>query len=108
MLTDAERAAMARLWARKADQDARGLPRAERHRNIEPDAAELIHVLARGCHAQRLLEVGGSSGLSTIAPTRGSTPAVWRSITPTLAPASRNPDTSARPIVPAPPATTSR
>jgi predicted O-methyltransferase YrrM len=67
MLNDAERAAIARLWARKTDQDARGLPRTERHRNIEPDAAELIHVLALGCHAQRLLEVGGSSGLSTIA-----------------------------------------
>jgi predicted O-methyltransferase YrrM len=67
MLTDAERAAIHRLWTRKVEQDARGLPRGERHRNIEPDAAELIHVLAQGGHAKRLLEIGGSSGLSTIA-----------------------------------------
>jgi predicted O-methyltransferase YrrM len=67
MLNEAERTEIARLWARKVDQDARGLPRAERHRNIEPDAAELIHVLALGCRARHLLEVGGSSGLSTIA-----------------------------------------
>jgi predicted O-methyltransferase YrrM len=67
MLNAAERAAIDGLWARKAEQDARGLPRSERHRNLEPDAAEFIHVLAQGCRATRLLEVGGSSGLSTIA-----------------------------------------
>jgi predicted O-methyltransferase YrrM len=48
-------------------QDARGLPQSERHRNLEPSSAEFICALAAGCGARRLLEVGGSSGLSTIA-----------------------------------------
>lgn len=67
MLSDADRAAIARLWARKLDQDARGLAQAERHRNLEPDSAEVLCALAAGCGAKRLLEIGGSSGLSTIA-----------------------------------------
>jgi len=67
VLTTAERAAIARLWERKLDQDARGLPRSERHRNLEPASAELLHALATGLGARRLVEVGGSSGLSTIA-----------------------------------------
>lgn len=67
MLTVEQRAAIGRLWSRKQDQDARGLPKEERHRNLEPASAELIHTLAVGCGARRLLEVGGSSGLSTIA-----------------------------------------
>lgn len=67
VLTEPERAVIARLWARKLDQDARGLPQAQRHRNLEPDSAELIAALAAGLGARRLVEVGGSSGLSTIA-----------------------------------------
>jgi predicted O-methyltransferase YrrM len=39
----------------------------ERHRNLEPPSAEFICALAGGCGARRLLEIGGSSGLSTIA-----------------------------------------
>jgi predicted O-methyltransferase YrrM len=62
-----ERDAIARLWARKLDQDARGLPQSARHRNLEPDSAEFIAALAAGIGARRLLEIGGSSGLSTIA-----------------------------------------
>jgi predicted O-methyltransferase YrrM len=67
MLGDAERAAIGRLWARKTDQDARKLPKAERHRNLHPDSAELLCALAAGLGAKRLLEIGGSSGVSTIA-----------------------------------------
>ncbi len=67
MLTDRERDAIAALWAEKLSQDARGLPARERHRNLEPDSAELICALAAGCRARSLLEIGGSSGLSTIA-----------------------------------------
>jgi predicted O-methyltransferase YrrM len=55
------------LWSEKLSQDARGLPRAERHRSLEPPSAEFICALAAGCGARRLLEIGGSSGLSTIA-----------------------------------------
>jgi predicted O-methyltransferase YrrM len=67
MLNAAEREAIGRLWARKLEQDANGLPRSARHRNLEPASAELVCALSVGCAARRLLEVGGSSGLSTIA-----------------------------------------
>jgi predicted O-methyltransferase YrrM len=67
LLNEAERASIDRLWQRKVDQDARGLPKAERHRNLEPASAEFICTLASGLRAQRLVEIGGSSGLSTIA-----------------------------------------
>ena len=67
MLNDAERRVIAQLWSRKLEQDQQRLPQAERHRNLEPDSAEFIHALAAGCGARSLLEIGGSSGLSTIA-----------------------------------------
>ncbi len=67
MLTASEREAIASLWSEKLSQDARGLPQSERHRNLEPPSAEFICALAAGCGARHLLEVGGSSGLSTIA-----------------------------------------
>jgi predicted O-methyltransferase YrrM len=67
LLERRERDAIARIWATKLSQDARGLPRPERHRNLEPASAELVCALAGGCGARRLLEIGGSSGLSTIA-----------------------------------------
>lgn len=67
MLEKCEREAIAGLWANKLSQDARGLPRQERHRNLEPASAEFVCSLASGCGARRLLEIGGSSGLSTIA-----------------------------------------
>jgi predicted O-methyltransferase YrrM len=66
-MTAKEREAIAALWSEKLAQDARGLPKAERHRNLEPASAEFICALACGCGARRLLEIGGSSGLSTIA-----------------------------------------
>jgi predicted O-methyltransferase YrrM len=66
-MDEACRLEVERLWNRKVDQDARGLPKAERHRNLEPDSAELLHALAVGVEARRLLEIGGSSGVSTIA-----------------------------------------
>jgi len=67
MLEQRERMEMARLWQRKLQQDELELPQAERHRNLEPASAEFICALAAGIGAKRLLEVGGSSGLSTIA-----------------------------------------
>lgn len=67
MLNEREREAIAGLWSQKLAQDARGLPRKERHRNLEPESAEFICALAAGCRARTLLEIGGSSGLSTIA-----------------------------------------
>jgi predicted O-methyltransferase YrrM len=67
VLRAAEREAIAELWAEKLAQDARGLPQSQRHRNLEPPSAEFVCALAAGVGAKRLLEIGGSSGLSTIA-----------------------------------------
>ncbi len=67
MLGERERAAITRLWQRKLEQDARGLPQAERHRNLEPPSAEFLSALASGIGARKILEIGGSSGISTIA-----------------------------------------
>lgn len=67
MLTPAERTAIANLWSEKLSQDARGLPQSQRHRNLEPASAEFVCALASGSGARRLLEIGGSTGLSTIA-----------------------------------------
>jgi predicted O-methyltransferase YrrM len=67
MLSEREKAEMARLWERKLRQDALKLPQGERHRNLEPASAEFICALAAGIGAKRILEIGGSSGLSTIA-----------------------------------------
>src|SRR5579864_7213024 len=67
MLEERERAAIARLWQRKLEQDAAGLPQAERHRNLEPASAEFLWALAAGIGARKTVEIGGSSGISTIA-----------------------------------------
>lgn len=67
MLGERERVAIARLWRRKLEQDARALPQAERHRNLEPPSAEFLCALAAGIGARRMVEIGGSSGISTIA-----------------------------------------
>jgi len=67
MLGLEERGEIERLWARKLQQDAQGLPQPERHRNLEPPSAVFIHALAAGIGAKRILEIGGSSGISTIA-----------------------------------------
>jgi predicted O-methyltransferase YrrM len=67
MLQRKERSEIARIWARKLEQDARQLPMTARHRNLEPSSAEFLCALAAGAGARRIEEVGGSSGLSTIA-----------------------------------------
>ncbi len=66
-MQSADRAEIARLWARKLDQDANGLPQSQRHRNLEPPSADFLYALAAGIGAKRMLEAGGSSGISTIA-----------------------------------------
>jgi caffeoyl-CoA O-methyltransferase len=67
MMRDEERAEIDRLWTRKTGQDAADLPMAERHRNLHPASAELLHALAVGIDAKNAVEIGGSSGISTIA-----------------------------------------
>src|SRR5471032_940034 len=67
MLNEKERSEIDRLWARKLAQDAQGIPQSERHRNLEPPSAEFIYALATGVPANLMVEIGGSSGISTIA-----------------------------------------
>jgi|SRR5579863_3589032 len=67
MLSPADQSEIARLWARKLQQDANGLPQTLRHRNLEPPSAEFLCALAAGIGAKRMVEIGGSSGISTIA-----------------------------------------
>lgn len=62
-----QRAEIDRLWARKQHQDAEDLPIAQRHRNLQPASAEFLHSLVVGTGVNKLLEIGGSSGISTIA-----------------------------------------
>jgi predicted O-methyltransferase YrrM len=67
ILSADDHVAIDRLWAHKLDQDSRGVPQAQRHRNLEPESAAFLAALAAGVGARRLMEIGGSSGISTIA-----------------------------------------
>ncbi|MGC1869584.1 MAG: DUF1442 domain-containing protein [Acidobacteriaceae bacterium] len=67
MLNEIHRAEIQRLWARKVQQDAADAPFAERHRNLAPASAEFLSALASGIGARKIVEIGGSSGISTIA-----------------------------------------
>ena len=67
MFDEQHRAEIDRLWTRKVQQETAGLPLSERHRNLEPVSAEFLHALVIGLGAKNLLEIGGSSGISTIA-----------------------------------------
>ncbi|MHB1743920.1 MAG: O-methyltransferase [Acidobacteriaceae bacterium] len=67
MLSENHRVEIQRLWARKVQQDATDVPFAERHRNLEPASAEFLSALIFGVGAKKIVEIGGSSGISTIA-----------------------------------------
>jgi len=67
MMGERERQAIRHLWDRKLAQEAAEVPLPLRHRNLEPASAEFLSVLAFGLGANRMLEIGGSSGISTIA-----------------------------------------
>lgn len=67
MLNERQRAEIQRLWARKVQQDATDVPFSERHRNLAPESAEFLSALVCGMGAKRIVEIGGSSGISTIA-----------------------------------------
>ncbi len=67
MLNENQRAEIQRLWTRKVAQDETGVPFSECHRNLNPASAEFLCALAGGVGAKNLLEIGGSSGISTIA-----------------------------------------
>jgi predicted O-methyltransferase YrrM len=57
---------LAELYRSGRDHDAAREDRLERLRNLEPETARLLGVLARGVRAERLLELGTSNGYSTI------------------------------------------
>ena len=67
MLNESHRAEIRRLWARKMQQDTADVPFAERHRNLAPASAEFLCALVSGVGARKTVEIGGSSGISTIA-----------------------------------------
>lgn len=67
MLNESHRAEVQRLWARKVQQDNAAVPFAERHRNLAPASAEFLSALISGMGAKKIVEIGGSSGISTIA-----------------------------------------
>jgi predicted O-methyltransferase YrrM len=67
MLSESHRAEIQRLGARKVQQDSANVPFAERHRNLAPVSAEFLSALASGVGAKNIVEIGGSSGTSTIA-----------------------------------------
>jgi predicted O-methyltransferase YrrM len=67
MLNEIHRTEIQRLWARKVQQDTADVPFAERHRNLAPASAEFLSALVSGVAAKKIVEIGGSSGISTIA-----------------------------------------
>jgi predicted O-methyltransferase YrrM len=60
------RAFTAELYAAGREHDARHADRVARWRNVEPETAEMLAVLARATKARRILEIGTSNGYSTI------------------------------------------
>jgi predicted O-methyltransferase YrrM len=54
------------LYRLGREHDAGEPDRSRRYRNIDPDSAELLAVLGRATGAKRVLELGTSSGYSTI------------------------------------------
>jgi predicted O-methyltransferase YrrM len=64
---NAERRAIAgELFAAGRDYDAGQSNRLDRLRNVEPETAELLGVLVRAARARRVLEIGTSTGHSTL------------------------------------------
>jgi predicted O-methyltransferase YrrM len=60
------RAFAAELYAAGREHDANHADRLKRWRNVEPETAELLGVLARTKPRPRILEIGTSNGYSTI------------------------------------------
>ena len=57
---------VAELYRRNTEHDASKTDRLERFRSVEEPTAELLGILIRARNAQRILELGTSSGYSTI------------------------------------------
>ena len=66
MLDDRVRAVLARLEAEDADERARGVPSAERSRQVAPTTGRFLFALVAPQNACEVLEIGGSRGYSTL------------------------------------------
>jgi caffeoyl-CoA O-methyltransferase len=66
VLDDDVRAVLARLEAEDADERARGLPPAERSRQVARTTGQFLFALVAPNWACEVLEIGGSRGYSTI------------------------------------------
>jgi predicted O-methyltransferase YrrM len=62
----ARRELLEQLYRDSREHDAALQDRLQRFRNVEPESAALLAVLARATRAKRLLEIGTSNGYSTI------------------------------------------
>src|SRR3954452_4571770 len=66
MLEERVRSVLARLEAEDADERARGLPSAQRSRQVAPTTGRFLFALVASRPGARVLEIGGSRGYSTI------------------------------------------
>ena len=66
MLDDRVRTVLARLEAEDADERARGLPAAQRSRQVAPTTGRFLFALVAPQTDCEVLEIGGSRGYSTI------------------------------------------
>jgi predicted O-methyltransferase YrrM len=66
MLDERVRTVLARLEAEDGDERARGLPAAQRSRQVAPTTGRLLFALVASRPGCRVLEIGGSRGYSTI------------------------------------------
>jgi predicted O-methyltransferase YrrM len=55
-----------KLWAEGRDFDAAQADRRDRRRNLELDSGEVLNVLVRALAPRRILEIGTSTGVSTL------------------------------------------
>ncbi len=66
-MRDAEiRAFLNELYDRGQQNDEQEQERQKKMLNLEPETAQLLHILIRSSHRTRLLEIGTSNGYSTI------------------------------------------
>ena len=65
-MDEARRALLAELEIHGREHDAARADRLQRLRNVDPETAATMAVLARALRAERLLELGTSNGYSTI------------------------------------------
>jgi len=54
------------IWVRGQEDDRREPDRLKRHRQLDPDSADLVWVLVLAARPARVLEIGTGSGVSTI------------------------------------------